>query len=247
MIYQRKRPVGPLSPAQAARSPIPGQLSPIPGQLTSCVSPRSSRRSMHLGDRCTWAIDAPGRSLSIEHAAHADRAPGARSGDRAAWGSMPIEPGLGSGFLNRFARYGLRATRGPVPGMFRLGQSHVDSRSPETRSKGLRSKRQVIEGDRSSSIEGDRSGCDRPGEQIQSRVKRLQVNVTIKALFSSGLGSKRQGIEGDRRRSKAIEQKPRNPEISRRSERRQVGESESPGVILPGKIAESAQHELGVV
>jgi len=64
--------------------------------------------------------------------------------------------------------------------------------------------------------------------------------VTIEA---PGDRRRSKAIEGDRRRSKAIEQKPRNPEISRRSERRQVGESESPGVILPGKIAESAPIE----
>ena len=44
-------------------------------------------------------------------------------------------------------------------------------------------------------IEGDRRGFDRPGEQIQRRVKRLQVNVTIKAIFLLRLGSKRQVIE----------------------------------------------------
>jgi len=65
--------------------------------------------------------------------------------------------------------------------------------------------------------------------------------LTLSGDNRSARGSK--AIEGDRRRSKAIEQKPRNPEISRRSERRQVGESESPGVSLPGKIAESAPIE----
>ena len=77
---------------QGHRSPGQGQQ---PAQLAPIEAPG---RSKHLGDRSrsqliTWhRSPCQGRqSLSIEHAAHADRAPGARSGDRAAWGSMPIE------------------------------------------------------------------------------------------------------------------------------------------------------------
>ena len=66
---------GHRSPGQGQQ---PAQLAPIEAQQPAQLAPiEAPGRSKHLGDR--------------SRSSAADRAPGARSGDRAAWGSKPIE------------------------------------------------------------------------------------------------------------------------------------------------------------
>jgi len=108
-----------------------GHRSPGQGQQLTQLAPIEAQQPAQLAP-----IEAPGRSKHLgerSRSSAADRAPGARSGDRAAW--CFDRTGTRFGFPELVWLCGLRATRGPVPGMFRRPASHVHSRSPATRSK----------------------------------------------------------------------------------------------------------------